>query len=173
MELSLETLSVMQKNSVFALDPSRRQVITARVISTVSRKAKLATIISTVYTISEYLINLFEDISINQTNKIKEINRISYKLLVRAAKRLNKTEIANIQARLDILCQNTGFLNQPSWSIYVSFCLVILDDVPELVFLAKRLNELSEYMAKKEGRVATDDHIEKAAKLYDAWRELF
>jgi len=183
MGVLLETLLHTQTtNSAFALDPLRRQSQRILVIGAASENTRLAAVISTVYTVTE----LFKVTSSNQTKRINEINQMSFRLLAKIARKITKSEIYQIEKKLDLLCSSASFQSQPSWSVYVSFCLALLNDEYEWLEMTrlaenkqdiwniiKKLNALHEYMAKKEGKEITDRHIELANELCKAWHGVF
>jgi len=101
------------------------------------------------------------------------------------SKLLHDHDVMQIGIKIDTLNTKLGFNDQPSWMIYLSFCIAILSDAfsdlkktrladkkTELETIMNGLQDLHDYMTKKEGKTAPV-YDKKACELYTLWAGLF
>jgi hypothetical protein len=170
------------------LYPERRTTITIPLIPTNSagvNNRKLAAALAMVYTACQCLTIHYQGKSGNQLKKAQRLKAMAWRQMKIVSEKLHDFDIMQIGAKIDTLNTRLGFDDQPSWMVYISFCIAILSDVfpdlkktrlsgkkTELETIMASLQDLHDYMTKKEGKQA-QVYDKKACDLYSLWAELF
>lgn len=168
--------------------PENRQTISIPMVPKNSagfNNMKLAAALSMTYTACHCLTVHYHGKSDNQLRKTKILKDKTCRHMRTVARTLHDHDIMQIGARIDTLNTRLGFDNQPSWMIYVSFCIAILSDAfpdlkktrlsgkrSELETIMDGLQDLHNYMSKKEGKSA-QGYDKSACELYTMWAGLF
>ncbi len=168
--------------------PEHRTTISIPIVpknSAGEKNQKLAAALSMIYTACHCLTVHYQGASANQQKKAQRLKDLSYRHMRVVAKTLHDFDIMQIGNRIDTLNTKLGFNDQPSWMVYVSFCIAVLADAfpdlkktrlserrTELETIMAALQDLHDYMTKKEGKQAKE-YDRKACELYSMWEGLF
>lgn len=184
--LNIDTIHGMGRFSM--MHPERRTTVSIPMVPKNSagvNNMKLAAALSMVYTSCHCLTAHYNKKSENQYKKAKRIKDMTWKHMATVSKLLHDHDVMQIGIKIDTLNTKLGFNDQPSWMIYLSFCIAILSDAfsdlkktrladkrTELETIMNGLQDLHDYMTKKEGKTAPV-YDKKACELYTMWEGLF
>lgn len=168
--------------------PERRTTMAVPIVPRNSAGAvnvKLAAALSMVYTACHCLTVHYHGTSANQQKKAQRLKDLAWRHMRTVAKTLHDFDVMQIGVKIDALNTRLGFNDQPSWMVYVSFCIAILADAfadlkktrlserrTDLESIMDALQDLHDYMTKKEGKQA-QEYDKKACELYSMWEGLF
>lgn len=148
---------------------------------------KLTAALALIVTMLECLVRHYDGKTANQQRKANELGLIATRALGRIAKEIPDPDIYKIGKKIDVMNHRLGFDEQPSWIVYLAFCIAILADStskgtlgktnlrefgPELDELLSGLQGLHDYLSKKEKALA-QEHDAESTRLCLEWEGLF